>query len=132
MPYLSKRSEGKLITCREELQRICRSVIQYYDFAVIHGYRGRVIQNELYRQGFSKLKFPKSYHNKKLSEAVDLAPYPIDWRDTRRFDILAGRMLETADMMGLTLIWGGDWDNDDDLKDQTFNDLGHYQIILNY
>jgi hypothetical protein len=30
---------------------------------------------------------------------------------------------------GINLRWGGDWDRDSDLKDQTFNDLGHIEVV---
>lgn len=129
MPYFSQRSENKLITVVEDLQRVCRAVIQYYDFTVIWGERPEDIQNEIFRQGFSKLKFPYSPHNKCPSLAVDVAPYPINWKDIRRFDILSGRMMEAADLMAIEIRWGGDWDGDDDLKDQTFNDLGHFELV---
>lgn len=129
MPYFSRRSESKLITVAEELQRVCRAVIQYYDFTVIWGERPEEIQNEIFRQGFSKLKFPDSTHNKCPSLAVDIAPYPINWKDTRRFYVLAGRMMEAADLMGIKLRGGFDWDRDRDLDDQTFNDLGHFELV---
>ena len=30
--------------------------------------------------------------------------------------------------MGVEIRWGGDWDGDFDLKDQTFMDLVHFEI----
>lgn len=37
----------------------------------------------------------------------------------------------TADQIGLTgrIRWGGDWDRDHDVKDQTFNDLVHFEVV---
>lgn len=81
-----------------------------------------------------------------VSDAIDVAPYPVDWgtRGTkaqreaaeRRFVLLAGRVLQIAQEMyeageiASPLIWGGDWDADNDLRDQTFNDLAHFQRKL--
>lgn len=34
-----------------------------------------------------------------------------------------------ATMMGVKIRWGGDWDLDTDLKDNTFDDLPHFELI---
>ena len=133
MPYFSKRSNDKLETCHEDIVRVMRTVIQWSDFSIICGIRLEEEQNEAYAKGYSKVKFPDSKHNAappKKSKAVDVAPYPIDWNDKRRFDILAGRILMAAELMDIKLRWGGDWDSDGDVKDQTFNDVGHYEISI--
>ena len=31
--------------------------------------------------------------------------------------------------MNIKIRWGGDWDSDNIMKDQTFNDLPHFEII---
>lgn len=129
VPYFSDRSDEKLMTCDERLQRVCRTVIQFYDCSVIHGHRGEQEQNEIFRSGYSKHGYPDSKHNLNPSSAVDLAPYPINWKDTRRFYILAGYMLCAAHLLGIGMRWGGDWDGDDDLNDQKFNDLGHFELV---
>jgi peptidoglycan L-alanyl-D-glutamate endopeptidase CwlK len=61
--------------------------------------------------------------------AVDLAPYPIDWKNTKRFYHFAGIVLGVATEMGIRIRWGGDWDMDDDLDDQSFMDLVHFEIV---
>jgi hypothetical protein len=30
--------------------------------------------------------------------------------------------------MNIKIRWGGDWDSDNIMKDQTFNDLPHFQL----
>lgn len=40
---------------------------------------------------------------------------------------LAGFYLGTAHILGIPLRWGGDWDDDRDLFDQSFDDLGHFE-----
>ncbi len=61
--------------------------------------------------------------------AVDIAPYPIDWKDHKRFYYLAGIVKGVASQMGIKVRWGGDWDSDNDLNDQSFMDLGHFEIV---
>lgn len=82
------------------------------------------------------------------SRAVDIIPYPVDWRyreeawKTSRLNLskpaeqytrfqeniknigrwheFAGRMLATAESMGIKLSWGGHW--------ETFLDLPHFEL----
>ena len=120
MFYLSDISEERLNTCCGDLQTICKTVIQDYDFMVICGYRGEKEQNDAYNNGKSRVQFPHSKHNLQPSMAVDLAPYPIDWNDLKRFHELAGRILEVANLLEIPLIWGGHW--------RTFKDYPHFEI----
>ena len=78
--------------------------------------------------GNSKVKFPNGKHNKSPSVAVDVAPYPIDWKDRDRFHYFGGYVLGIAAMMGLRIRWGGDWDMDTQTKDNKFDDLVHFEI----
>jgi len=131
MYYFSRSSKEKLITCRLDLQFICNEAISVMDFSVIWGRRNKQEQNFAYKYGFSKKKWPESRHNfepPRLSEAIDLAPYPIDWTDKDRFILLAGIIKGIAYENGIRIRWGGDWDGDNDLKDQTFFDYCHYEI----
>ena len=131
MARLGKGSMKALSTCHPDLQLVARMVITYIDFKVIVGHRGRQAQNRAYnaKPQQSKLKFPEGKHNKKPSEAFDLAPYPIDWDDTMRFIFLAGFILMAANVLGIRMRWGGDWDSDTQLKDNRFNDMGHFEVI---
>ncbi len=58
------------------------------------------------------------------SLAVDLAPYPIDWNDLKRFHELAGRILEVAALLDIPLTWGGHW--------HSFKDYPHYELPKGY
>jgi len=129
MPQFGKRSKDNLLSCDPRLIDICQDVIQHYDFTVLEGYRSRDRQDELYAQGKSKLKGGQSKHNAYPSLAVDLAPYPIDWDDTRRFYILAGMMFQSAHAHGVTIRWGGDWNRNWNLDDQKFFDLPHFEVL---
>ena len=43
--------------------------------------------------------------------------------------MLAHHIMATAKRLGYNnMRWGGDWDKDFDLDDQTFNDLCHFEL----
>ena len=125
----SKSSKEKLSFCHSDLQTLFNEVIKDFDCTILVGHRNEKDQNDAYEKGLSKLKFPLSKHNKMRSEAVDVAPYPIDWKDTKRFYFFAGYVLGIADRMGIKITWGGDWNRNKDLNDQTFMDLVHFELL---
>lgn len=129
MPAFSQSSAAKLATCDARLQRLFERVVQIVDCTVICGYREKAEQDEAVRLGRSKTPWPQSRHNVYPSRAVDVAPYPLDWADTRRFDHFAGVVRGVAAQLGIRVRWGGDWDGDFDLADQSFNDLPHFEIV---
>lgn len=129
MPVFSKVSLDRLATCHPDLQRVMREVIRYMDVSILEGHRGEDRQNRMYRDGKSQLRWPKSKHNSTPSRAVDVAPYPINWMDTKRFYYMAGLILGIAATMGIRLRWGGDWDRDTTFHDQTFDDLPHFELV---
>lgn len=128
MPRFSRKSKAKLDTCDERLQGVFKEVVKHFDCTIIEGHRGKEKQNEAYKKGNSKLKYPHGKHNKIPSIAVDVIPYPIDWEDRERMSYFAGFVLGIARSKGITLRWGGDWDMDTKVKDNKFDDLVHFEI----
>ena len=128
MPSFGTASRQRLDTCHPDLIQVCELAIKNYDFTVLEGFRSNARQDELFRQGKSKLTAGKSKHNTNPCRAVDVAPYPIDWDDLRRFYLLAGFMFQAAATLGVKLRWGGDWDGDWEHTDQTFHDLPHFEL----
>lgn len=112
---LGERSRRELSTCHPRLQELIEevdrrlSVRKRLDLTVLCGYRGELAQNQAYRDGNSKLRWPDSKHNTLPSRAVDVAPYPIDWKDPEMFMLLAGYILAVADEMGIDIEIGGLW-----------------------
>lgn len=49
-------------------------------------------------------------------------------KDLGRFYYFGGYVLGRADERGLRLRWGGDWDGDRDVSDQSFDDLVHFEL----
>ncbi len=125
-----KNSKRNLSECTENLQRVGYVLITIMDVSCVEGYRNKQDQNRSYEMKLSKLKYPESGHNKKPSEAVHFLPYPNGWKTTREeFVYMAGLVLGIAAVFGIKIRWGGDWDSDNDLNDQTFMDLAHFEEI---
>ena len=129
MYHFSETSLERLGSCDERLQEILHEAIKHLDFSVLCGHRSKEEQNEAYRQGQSKVRWPDSKHNQYPSLAVDVWPYPIEWDDTDRITYLAGIVTQIARSKGVDLRWGGDWDGDGMLKDQEFIDMPHFELV---
>ena len=129
MASFGPASQRRLSTLHPDLQDILEEVVKFFDFTVISGHRGRDEQDEAFATGHSKKRWPESKHNTEPSDGVDIAPFPIDWADARRFCYLAGFVMAKAKQMGIRLRWGGDWDMDTEVKDHRFSDLGHFERI---
>lgn len=93
------------------------------DFTVIETVRTLEQQRIYVAKGTSKTL--KSRHipstNKSgMCEAFDIAPYPIDWKNIKRFVVLSDHIKKTANTLGINIEYGGDW--------KTFKDYPHYQL----
>ena len=130
MPSFSIQSRQYLNTCDIRLQDVCDEVIRHYDFTILEGHRSDERQEELFHQDKSTLRAGQSKHNSTPSLAVDVAPYPIDWEDPKRFYLLAGFIFQAAEEQGVEIRWGGDWDGDWIHTDQKFHDLPHFEILV--
>jgi peptidoglycan L-alanyl-D-glutamate endopeptidase CwlK len=137
-------SNGKLQTCHDELVLVMGEALKMtpasVDITIVHGYRGKDLQNGLDPSVTSK-RWPASYHNatddagEPLSDAVDFAPYitlpsgkkGIPWKDEALFCFVAGIVYAAAVELGVEITWGGDFDRDGSTEDQTLADVGHIQ-----
>lgn len=128
MPKFGKASTEELATAHPALQSLFNEVIKHYDCSVLEGHRNKARQDAAVKSGASKTPWPRGKHNQVPSLAVDVAPYPIDWNDLKRFYHFAGFVKGVALGLGLRIRWGGDWDGDHDFKDQSFNDLVHFEL----
>ena len=128
MPKFGKRSRENLATCDERLQEVFNEVIKHVDCSVLEGERSKERQNELYESGKTKVKYPNGRHNSSPSRAVDVTPYPVNWKDRERQTLFAGFVLGVAKQMGINLRWGGDWDQDFEVMDNRFDDFPHFEL----
>jgi len=130
MPKFSKESQAKLATCISELQLLFNNIIRYRDCTIVEGHRTQTRQNELFKLGKSKLRYPHSKHNVYPSLAVDVAPYTgeLNWNQSQCY-YFAGYVIRMAEELNIPIRWGGDWDTDHEVTDQNFNDLVHFELI---
>ena len=108
-----------------------------HDFGIPQygGLRTAEDQNYLYQRGVSQRDgyVKESYHQS--GKAFDIYGY-VEGKATWNKDILesiAKHIIQVAkDRYGVTLIWGGDWDNDgvrvDKDPDENFFDGAHFQM----
>lgn len=102
---LGRASKLRLATCDARLQQLVTAVVARVDagecpgvpdISVACGYRGEAEQNAAFDRGVSKLRYPHSKHNTVPSQAVDLWPSPVDWKDAKAFEALRALTLDTA------------------------------------
>lgn len=134
MITLGKKSLAHLSTCDARLQdfihRLAAEAPPHLDFSVLCGHRGEEEQEDAYRRGLSKVRWPNGKHNRVPSLAVDIAPYPIDWNDVFRFARLMGFAECVAWQMGLgdKIRFGHDF-NRSGRTDDKFVDWPHVELI---
>ena len=139
MPSFGKTSLERLGTCHSDLQTLFNEVIKTFDCIVLEGHRGQEAQDKAFREGKSQKQWPSGKHNQLPSLAIDVAPYSppvtVDWNDIKRFYYFAGfvkgtaRQLKSEGKITHDIRFGGDWDNDTEVKDNSFNDLVHFELI---
>jgi hypothetical protein len=126
---MDKKSIVILNGCSRNLRLLLIRVDQIMPIKVVEGHRGQVRQNRLFYGKKTKVKYPNSKHNTCPSDAADVYPDPVNWDDIKRMYYMGGIVRGVAEEMGIDIRWGGDWDRDTEVLDQTFNDLGHVELI---
>ena len=129
MPKFSERSLDRLATCDIHLQLLFMEVVKFFDCTVECGHRGKEAQDAAFAAGRSKLQWPNSKHNTTPSLAVDVSPYPVNYKDVQRYYYFAGQVVQIARELSVAVRWGGDWDSDTFVNDQYFNDLVHWELV---
>lgn len=120
-PYpFGKHSLEQRATLHPDLIKVVDETSKESNITILCGHRGKEDQDKAYADGKSKLQWPKSRHNSFPSEAVDLAPFPLDWNNVKSFKDLAVKVKEAANKVGVEIEWGGDW--------VTFKDYPHFQL----
>lgn len=133
MNKFSSKSLERLDTCHPDLQTLAHESLKIMDCSVVYGVRTLAEQRALFEADPPLTKTMNSKHLRQpdgFSHAIDLAPYikGIPWDSPKYFYRLAGVMEKAAQMMRVSIRWGGNWDMDDDLDDQKFMDLVHFEL----
>lgn len=127
MPKFGEESLKQLETCDARLIHLFLRVVETADCKVLEGHRDPQRQIELYNKKLSRVMVGK--HNTVPSLAVDVTPYPINWKSINRFYYFGGYVLGIAEIMGIPIRWGGDWNRNFQVNDQDFNDLVHFELL---
>ncbi len=134
MSYKFSENSRKLLNqCHRDIIIVCNHLIELIDFKVLDStIRTYQQQEQWVKEGKSKTL--NSKHLLKPSQAIDIAPCPLDWKDFYRFTYLAGMFLGCADILRrLGIIkskfrWGGDWNRNNIFTDENFRDVVHLEI----
>ena len=136
----SARSLNNLKGVHPKLVAVVKRALEIspIDFTVLEGVRSQERQNELWAQGRTKpgpvvtwIQSTGTHGVQKdgYGHAVDIAPFPIDWNDHKRFDQLANTMFAAAKELGVTLRWGGNWDMDSVIHEKGESDSPHFELV---
>ena len=93
-----------------------------FDLCLTEGRRGMREQTEAFEAGLSELQWPDSKHNflvPRLSRAVHIEPYPVDYTDIGRYQVLGGIMIATGKLLGVELRW---------LGPTSLRDFAHWEV----
>lgn len=60
--------------------------------------------------------------------ALDVVPYPIDWDDTHRFDLMAKAFFTASAELQIPIRWGADWDRDGKPRERGESDSPHFEL----
>lgn len=153
---LSSRSLNNLQGVHPSLAKVVKRAIELttQDFVVIEGVRSREQCMINYGKGRTAAQclakgIPAKYANPKAAKvtwlsnpfnskhckqkdgyghAVDICPYPVDWSDVKKFDVIAKAMFAAAKELGVNIRWGADWDKDGKPRERGESDSPHFEI----
>jgi len=103
-----------MVNVHNDLMLLVKEVSKKLDIMVICGHRGQLDQDEAYKRGASKVKFPNSKHNSLPSKAIDCVVTDvrgknIDWKNIKAFEDMIVEFKLAADRLGIKIECGGDW-----------------------
>ena len=148
---LSKRSLSRLAGVDDKLVAVVKRAIEIsdVDFMVLEGVRSKEQCMINYGKGRTAAQVqakgvPAKYAKPSVAKvtwlnnpfaskhvtgkAVDLVPYPVDWNDLKKFDLIAQAMLQAAKELKVNVRWGADWDGDGKPRERGESDSPHFEI----
>lgn len=154
MPKFSETSLSKLRAADVQLQLCAQDTVEHFDISVLWTHRGQADQDDSFARGTSKVRWPHGAHNSIPSRAIDICPYHRTYgkligNDAQvesimrtaglgksavvamireHYCLMAGIFLAHAKKRGIAVRWGGDWNQDNDLFNNSFDDLGHFEL----
>ena len=101
-----------------------------FGIAWMGGMRTPEEQNQLFKDGYSKCDGYLKMSKHQSGNAIDLNVF-VGSRIVNNKEMLcvvAGVMFSCANELNIKLRWGLDWDSDGDIRDNTFNDMYHFEL----
>lgn len=137
----SSKSQAQYDTLHLDLKTLCDAVLIVHDCSILYGNRGKELQNQLFADGKSTLKYPDSKHNTLPSIAVDLLPYRRHWNpygqgSDKYSAYFSGIVLGIAERllfeghMKYKIRWGGNWSTIRNKDFASFYDAYHFELLL--
>jgi len=135
------KSKENLSQVHPDLIRVAYEVLQSFDHSIICGHRGEAKQTEAFNAKKSKTPWPKSKHNLIPSRAIDFLPYPFHGypnlddgikqytKLTAQYYAISAAYVVAGRSLGIDVRGGFDWDGDGIFTDQSFDDIGHIELI---
>jgi len=137
----SNTSKKRLATCHKDLQLIMNTAIKYsdIDFGIAEGHRSVEKQHQYFLEGKSKIDGikRKGKHNYTPSLAADIYLWinnKASW-DKETLSYVQGFIMGISEMLlaqnKIThrLRWGGNFDMDGEILEQSFDDRPHVELI---
>lgn len=145
----SQRSLNNLQGVHPKLQAVVHKALAagMLDFTVTSGVRTQAQQDALFEQGRTTpgvnprqgkpLGDPVTWtrNSRHIAQAdgyghaVDLDPYPINYEDLARYKALSTIMINAAQSLGVTIVWGGTFKKKKHGKVVPNPDWGHYELV---
>ena len=152
--FFSEASKTRLNELHPDLQLVMNETLEIMDITIAVGFRDKAAQDAAYASGNSKVQWPNGKHNRKPSLAVDVYPCVFgikalmgtEAQITQIMSMFQCSKLQANDYVlkelyamqriikgiarkhNIKILWGGDWDNDGNIYDNGFNDLGHFEL----
>ena len=156
---LGTKSRSRLVGLHPDLLRVVERAAQMAsavdDFTVLEGVRSKEQMKINYGKGRTKeqlaakgigpsyarpneakvtwLNNPFASNHRVMADgyghAVDLAPWPIDWNDSPRFERLAKLMLQAAAIEDVSIRWGRDWNQNGRYEEKGETDGPHFELV---
>lgn len=127
------------LKCRAQLHPrlviVADEAIKTFNFRITCAFRGESEQNAAVANKASKLRWPFSRHNRQPAEAMDLVPWPFDyrddWKDRTRFARMMGHIEAAARRRAIPIRLGLDFNQDERTDvDEEWKDFPHVELVL--
>jgi peptidoglycan L-alanyl-D-glutamate endopeptidase CwlK len=138
----STTAASRLATCHSDLQKIMNLAIELtdMDFGIAEGHRSIERQQQMYKDGKSKIDgiTRKGKHNYSPSLAVDIYAFVNGKASWAVADLMflngiitaAAKILKAQGEITHDIRLGANWDRDGEfLTDQSFDDLPHIELV---